>query len=79
VIDEEVAKILHAAADRAKRCLHEYHDKLVELSEALLDREVLDEDAIAEILGDSPNRARAERSIDIEPPTPVTPTTRKKS
>jgi cell division protease FtsH len=79
VIDEEVAKILHAAADRAKRCLHEYHNQLVELSEALLDREVLDEDDIAEILGDSPNRARAERSIDIEPPTPVTPTTRKKS
>ncbi len=71
VIDEEVAKILHAAADRAKRCLIEYQDQLVELSEALLVREVLDEDEIEEILGPSANRSAEDRGIEIQPPSPV--------
>ncbi|WP_425400461.1 ATP-dependent zinc metalloprotease FtsH [Aeoliella sp.] len=76
IIDEEVAKILHSAADRAKRCLAEYHDQLVELSEALLDREVLDEDEIGDILGDSPNSSKgAERTVEIQPPTPAASTT----
>lgn len=76
VIDEEVAKILHNAADRAKRCLTEYHDQLVELSEALLDREVLDEYEIASILGPSPNSDQgAERTVEIQPPAPAPATT----
>jgi cell division protease FtsH len=53
VIDEEVAKILHAAEDRAKRTLDENADKLNTLAEALLDREVLDESEIAELIGPS--------------------------
>ncbi len=76
VIDEEVAKILHSAADRAKRCLTEYQDQLVQLSEALLDREVLDEDEIEAILGPSSNRSPEERSIEIEPHSPIGSTTR---
>jgi cell division protease FtsH len=53
VIDEEVAKILHAAEDRAKRTLDENADKLNTLAEALLDREVLDESEISELIGPS--------------------------
>ncbi len=56
VIDEEVAKILHAAADRARRVLNDHHQQLVDLSEALLEREELDELEIAEIIGPPPHR-----------------------
>jgi cell division protease FtsH len=72
VIDEEVAKILHNAADRAKRCLAEYHDQLVQLSEVLLEREVLDEDEIEAILGPSPNQSPDQRIIEVQPPSPTT-------
>jgi cell division protease FtsH len=51
VIDEEVAKILHTAEDRAKRTIQHHLEKLNELAEALLERETLDEDEIREILG----------------------------
>jgi len=53
VIDEEVAKILHAAEDRAKQTLEQHDDKLQSLAEALLEREVLDEDEIRELIGPS--------------------------
>ncbi len=53
IIDEEVAKILHAAADRAKQTLDEHSDHLTSLSEALLESEVLDEDQIRAIIGPS--------------------------
>lgn len=71
VIDEEVARILHAAADRAKRCLADNQEQLVQLSEALLDREVLDEHEIKQILGASPNQGHAERGATIQPPAPT--------
>jgi cell division protease FtsH len=53
IIDEEVAKILHAAEERAKRTLDESADKLNTIAEALLEREVLDEQEIAELIGPS--------------------------
>ncbi|QDU57822.1 ATP-dependent zinc metalloprotease FtsH [Aeoliella mucimassa] len=67
VIDEEVAKVLHSAADRARRCLMEYHSELVALSEALLEREELNEAEIGEILGPVASRDRDQRSISIAP------------
>jgi cell division protease FtsH len=51
VIDEEVAKILHAAEDRARGILQEHRDKLGIVAEALLDREVLDTDELQELIG----------------------------
>jgi cell division protease FtsH len=51
VIDEEVAKILHAAEERAKNTLQENSDKLTALAEALLEREELDEDELRELIG----------------------------
>jgi cell division protease FtsH len=51
VIDEEVAKILHAAEDRARGILQEHRDKLGIVAAALLDREVLDTDELQELIG----------------------------
>jgi cell division protease FtsH len=58
VIDEEIAKILHSAADRASRILNEHRDKLDALAGALLEREVLDYDELTELLGPSVNASR---------------------
>ena len=55
IIDEEVAKILHAAEDRAKRTLQLHIGNLNALSEALLRREVLDELEIEKLIGPSVN------------------------
>jgi cell division protease FtsH len=51
VIDEEVAKILHAAEDRARNILQENRHKLDTLAAALLDREVLDTEEMEELIG----------------------------
>ncbi len=56
VIDEEVARILHDAADRAYRLLDENRDKLEQLTNALEEKEVLDEHEIEAVLGPSINR-----------------------
>jgi cell division protease FtsH len=53
IIDEEIAKILHAAADRAHRTLTEHREKLDKLASTLLEREVLDEVEIRELIGPS--------------------------
>jgi cell division protease FtsH len=53
IIDEEVAKFLHAAEDRAKRTLEQHLAQLTEMAEALLAREVLDESEIAALIGPS--------------------------
>ena len=51
VIDEEVAAILHKAAKRAADLLAEHKDKLDKLADALVDRESLDEQEVAELIG----------------------------
>ncbi|MCG8447987.1 MAG: ATP-dependent zinc metalloprotease FtsH [Pirellulales bacterium] len=55
VIDEEIAKILHSAADQALQILTENRDKLDDLSAALLEHEVLDYDDIKKLFGPSVN------------------------
>lgn len=54
LIDEEVSRILHEAAERSLRILETNRDKLEALSMALLEREELDEKEIEEIIGPSP-------------------------
>ncbi len=66
VIDEEVEKILHAAEDLAKRTLQQNAEKLTLLADSLLEREVLDENEIADLIGPSVNESR-ERSISVGP------------
>jgi cell division protease FtsH len=66
LIDEEVEKFLHAAEDLAKRTLQQNADKLIALADALLEREVLDEKEITELIGPSVNESR-ERSVSVGP------------
>ena len=58
VIDEEVARILREADERAFRLLEEHRDELERLTEALIEREVLTVAEIEELIG---NRAGADR------------------
>jgi cell division protease FtsH len=51
LIDEEVARILRESDDRAFRLLEEHRDELERLTEALIEREVLTEAELAEIIG----------------------------
>jgi cell division protease FtsH len=70
LIDEEVAGILHAAADRAAQLLSEHRGELEKLASALEDHEVLDEKEIEELLGPSINKRSSEsngRAVDVAP------------
>ena len=66
VIDEEVARIMHSAADRATRLLEEHRDKLDNLARALTERE------IEVIIGPAASRGSAVNG-QVTPPhkTPV--------
>jgi len=55
VIDEEVARILHGAAERATQLLQENSDKLEKVTRALIEEEILDRQQIEELIGPSVN------------------------
>jgi cell division protease FtsH len=63
IIDEEVARVLREADDRAYRLLDEHRDELERLTEALIEREVLTEPEICDIIG-----KRRSESSDAELP-----------
>ena len=69
LIDEEVAKILHEAADRANSLLTEHRAELEKLSDALEEQEVLDEMEIEQLLGPSINKRPDTngRMVDVAP------------
>jgi cell division protease FtsH len=56
VIDEEVARILHEAAERARVLLSDNRDKLDKLANTLAEHEILDDREIENLIGPSPNR-----------------------
>jgi len=60
VIDEEVAKLLHGASERASGLLSDERDKLEKLTSALLEKEELDEAEITELIGPSIHAQLAE-------------------
>lgn len=69
LIDEEVARILHSASDRAHQLLLKHRSDLERLSEALEKQEILDEKEIEQLLGPSINK-RAESNghvVDVAP------------
>ncbi|MGD9722575.1 MAG: ATP-dependent zinc metalloprotease FtsH [Pirellulales bacterium] len=69
LIDEEVSRILHAAADRAQKLLTQHRAELERMADALEQQEVLDEQEIEQLIGPSINK-RAEangRAVDIAP------------
>jgi len=60
VIDEEVSRILHEAAEQALKLLGEHRDKLDALAKALEKNEVLDDTEVEQLVGPSAYRSRAE-------------------
>ena len=73
IIDEEVARILREADDRAYRLLEEHRDELERLTEALIEREVLTVAEIEELIGKRPGgaadaRGRRGRRVARQPP-----------
>ena len=57
IIDEEIAKILHEAQDRAQRVLLAHEEKLNKLADELVKQEILDEDEIQALIGPSVNQS----------------------
>jgi cell division protease FtsH len=75
LIDEEVARILRAAGDRATELLKEHRDKLDALATALEKAEVLDDQEVTALIGPSANPGTNGRSFSPtsaeEPLSPV--------
>ncbi len=67
LIDEEVARVVHIAAERANKLLIEHRASLDKLSAALEANEVLDEDEIEQLLG--PPAYRVAESNGVAKPT----------
>jgi len=64
IIDEDVARILREADDRAYRLLEEHREELERLTEALIEREVLTVSEIEELIGKRAGSSRADVSGD---------------
>jgi cell division protease FtsH len=62
LIDEEVGKILQTAADSARNLLDERRDELDKLAAALIEKEELDQNEIAELIGPSVHEGRIRES-----------------
>ena len=78
VIDEEVARILREADERAYRLLEEHRDELERLTEALIEREVLTVAEIEELIGKRDRRPRRDagrrgRRLDRHSPSREVP------
>jgi cell division protease FtsH len=67
IIDEEVSRILREADERAYRLLEQHREELEKLTEALIEREVLTDDEIEELIGKRPE-------VDPETNGKATPT-----
>ncbi len=75
LIDEEVARLLNQADEQARRMLAEHREKLDQLAQALLERELLDSQEIAELIGppaqETAAQAEASPSVAREKNPPV--------
>lgn len=73
MIDAEVARLLHEAADRALQLLTSMRDKLEALTQNLLKKEELDDAEIAAIIGPSVHKGpdKKEPEVLIAPPSPT--------
>ncbi|MCG6158394.1 ATP-dependent zinc metalloprotease FtsH [Rubinisphaera margarita] len=54
LVDQEIQRVLFAAADRAMQILQEHREKLDRISEALIEQEIIDSDELQKILGPRP-------------------------
>ncbi len=73
LIDEEVKKIINKCYNRSKDLLERHRDKLVEIAQALLEKEVLDVDEIERIVGVKKESRAKEEAKDTKPAPPGTP------
>ena len=66
IIDEEVARVLGEAAERAAVLLAENHDKLDRLATSLEEREMLDDTEVVEIIGPAAPRRTFEPAATVQ-------------
>lgn len=66
-IDEEISKIIEDQYERAKRILTENKEKLVQLAELLLDKEVIFKENLQEIFGERQWKSRDEMILSETP------------
>jgi cell division protease FtsH len=66
LIDEEVSRILHEAADKAQEMLAQHRDKLDAVAHALEENEVLDESELEELIGPSAYRRAANNGESLD-------------
>ena len=66
IIDQEVARVLHAASDHALQVLTESREKLDTLAAALIEREEVSEKEIAELIGPSAHQRDAETTPEAD-------------
>ena len=69
-IDAEVKRILTEAHDEARRVLREHRDKLDELSQRLLQKEVIEADELMAVMGKAPVKENDAVPVEIPPPGP---------
>ncbi|MCA9270084.1 MAG: cell division protein FtsH, partial [Planctomycetales bacterium] len=67
IIDEEVARILHTASERAGDVLTKNREKLDAMAKALVEREELNENEITELIGPAARRVSAGESTNGAP------------
>ncbi|MFC1759457.1 ATP-dependent metallopeptidase FtsH/Yme1/Tma family protein [Planctomycetota bacterium] len=63
IIDNEVARVLHEACDRAYTVLTENRDKLDAIANALIEREEINENDIVELIGPSVHHEKKPKSL----------------
>lgn len=73
VIDEEVARILHEADQKAEDLLRQHRDQLDAIARGLLEREELNEAEIAELIGPSIHTRNASKNGSPKPETVIAP------
>ena len=73
LIDKEISNLIETQYQRAIDLLEENKDKLTQLAEILLDKEVIFKDNLEEIFGRRPYKSRDEimKGVDSEKKTPV--------
>lgn len=67
LIDEEIKTIVTRGYDRAKEIMTTHRDKLDKLAKAVLEKEVLDEDEIKEVIGLKPSSNGVQKEDAPEP------------
>jgi len=64
LIDKEISDIIEKQYDRALKLLEEHKDKLIELAEVLLEKEVIFKDNLEKIFGKRPFETEEQTVLD---------------